>query len=182
MQEEGGSPAAGCRARLPAAQRYRPLHSEANARNDLLELQLQTAHHSLDSYQAQLLTKKTEQAEPEQKRTEDLEREVEELKRQALGKEQELAEAMALNYELTIEYDRAINAICNLETELTQYRKDNQDLRRANNQLREEGRHRDMQAKYGMTRASPHSQYLTPDSPASSHSHSRHQQPITIHS
>lgn len=62
--------------------------------------------------------------------------EVNRLRGELMSKEEELTANRVLNYELTIEYDSAINTICSLQSELSTYRKENNEMKKILSLLR----------------------------------------------
>lgn len=59
-----------------------------------------------------------------------------------------MASNRVLNYELTLEYDSSINGICALQTELSNYRKENNELKKILSLLREQEKCREIEQKY----------------------------------
>ena len=57
-----------------------------------------------------------------------------------LKKDDELAAGRSLNYELTTEFDQAVNSICSLERELSGYRIENNELKKSMSLWREQQR------------------------------------------
>ena len=76
-------------------------------------------------------------------------------------KTEELATGRALNFELTTEFDQAVNSICSLEKELSGYRIENNELKKSLSLWREQQRCQEMQQKYGGCKG--HDSTLSPD-------------------
>jgi len=53
-----------------------------------------------------------------------------------LKKEEELTSQRMLNYELTIEYDQTVSALCCLESEVSSYRRENTEMKQSLNVIR----------------------------------------------
>ena len=70
------------------------------------------------------------------------------LRMELLEKTEELAVGRALNYELTTEFDQAVNSICNLEKELSGYRIENNELKKSLSLWREQQRCQELEEKY----------------------------------